>query len=250
MGSLEGRTIIITGGARGIGLAYARGMSDEGASIVIADIVDASEAVDEITAKGGSVAAVPTDVSDEQATKDMAAFAVDRFGQIDVLVNNAALFTTIEMKSFEEITQDEWDAVYAVNVRGCWLTAKAVAPYMKEQGSGKIINISSMTVPNGTIDFAHYVSSKAAIVGLTRALANELGPWNIHVNTLTPDFIPHDPIVQEANPGVDDILTAGRAFKRKMDPEDMVGTAIFLAGPGSDFMTGQNLYVNGGRWFG
>jgi NAD(P)-dependent dehydrogenase (short-subunit alcohol dehydrogenase family) len=250
MGSLDGRTVVITGGARGIGLAYARGMFRAGASIVIADIGDSEEAVTEIRAEGGTVEAVAVDVADEASTQKMVAFAVDCFGGIDVLVNNAAYFTSIEMGPFDKIEVDEWDKCFAVNVRGAWLAAKAVTPYMKDQSYGKIINISSMTVPDGVPGFAHYVSSKAAIVGLTRALARELGSWNVGVNTLTPDYIPHDVDLDAKNPGIDDMLVAARSFQRTQVPEDMVGAAIFLAGPESDFITGQNIYVNGGRWFG
>ena len=180
----------------------------------------------------------------------MADFAVERFGQLDGLINNAALFTTIVMGPFDGISVEDWDRVFAVNVRGSWLAAKAAARHMKQQRSGKIINISSMTVPDGTPGFAHYVASKAAVIGLTRALARELGPWNISVNTLTPDFIAHDPEVRAANEGVDEMLSERRSFVRSQQPEDMVGTAIYLAGSQSDFVTGQNFYVNGGRWFG
>ena len=250
MGLLDDRVIIITGAARGIGKAYALGMAAEGGRIVVADLADGSDTVAEIEAAGGTAAAFSVNVADEAATEAMADFAVERFGKLDVLINNAALFTTIVMGPFDEISVEDWDRVFAVNVRGSWLAAKAAARHMKEQRSGKIINISSMTVPDGTPGFAHYVASKAAVVGLTRALARELGPWNISVNTLTPDFIAHDPDVRAANEGVDELLSERRSFVRSQEPEDMVGTAIYLAGSQSDFVTGQNFYVNGGRWFG
>ncbi len=242
--------VIITGGARGIGRAYALGMAQEGASIVIADLGDATEAVAAVRSAGGVAESVTADVSSEASTDEMAAYAVERFGRIDVLINNAAMFTTIAMGPFDEISVDTWDKVFEVNVRGSWLAAKAVSAHMKQQNYGKIINVSSMTVPDGTPGFAHYVSSKAAILGLTRALARELGEWNIAVNTITPDFIAHDPDVAAANPGIDTMLAERRSFPRVQEPEDMVGTAVFLAGAGSDFVTGQNFYVNGGRWFG
>ena len=250
MGILDDRTVLITGGVRGIGKVYALGMAREGASIMIADIGDASEVVNQVREQGGNADCVLTDVSDEDSTETMAEATKLKFGRIDVLINNAAAFTNVRMGPFDEITVDEWDGVYAVNVRGCWLAAKAVTKYMKEQSYGKIINVSSMTVPDGTPDFAHYVSSKAAIIGLTRALARELGQWNIAVNTITPDFIPHDPKVAADNPGIDEMLVAQRAFQRTQVPEDMVGTAVFLSSAASDFITGQNFYVNGGRWFG
>lgn len=242
--------VIITGGARGIGRAYALGMAQEGASIVIADLGDATEAVAAVRSAGGVAESVTADVSSEASTDEMAAYAVEHFGRIDVLINNAAMFTTIAMGPFDDISVDTWDKVFEVNVRGSWLAAKAVSAYMKQRNYGKIINVSSMTVPDGTPGFAHYVSSKAAILGLTRALARELGEWNIAVNTITPDFIAHDPDVAAANPGIDAMLAERRSFPRVQEPEDMVGTAVFLAGAGSDFVTGQNFYVNGGRWFG
>ncbi|MDJ0925387.1 MAG: SDR family oxidoreductase [Acidimicrobiia bacterium] len=250
MGELQDRVAIVTGGGRGIGLAYARGLARVGASVVIADIGDMGDAVADIREAGGIVEAVKVDVSDPVSTEKMAAFTFDRFGRIDVLINNAAHFSAIDMGPFDEIEVEEWDKCFAVNVKGSWLAAKAVTPHMKDRSYGKIINISSMTVPDGVPGFAHYVSTKAAIVGLTRALARELGAWNIAVNTLTPDYIPHDAELDAKNPGIDEMLVAGRSFQRTQVPEDMVGAAIFLASSGSDFITGQNIYVNGGRWFG
>ncbi len=250
MGSLDGRSVIITGGARGIGKAYALGLAAEGASIVIADLLDGSDTAAEIEDAGGTAVATVVDVADEASADAMADFTVEQFGKIDALINNAALFTTIAMGPFDEIAVDTWDRVFEVNVRGSWLCAKAVSRHMKEANYGKIINVSSMTVPDGTPGFAHYVSSKAAVIGLTRALARELGAWNIAVNTITPDFIAHDPDVKAANPGIDEMLAERRSFIRLQEPEDMVGTAVYLVGAGSDFVTGQNFYVNGGRWFG
>jgi 3-oxoacyl-[acyl-carrier protein] reductase len=179
----------------------------------------------------------------------MARAALGAYGRIDVLVNNAGYFTQIVKKPFEELTVEEWDLCFAVNVRGTWLATRAVVPAMKEQRYGKIVNTSSMTVPSGIPGFLHYVASKAAIVGLTRALARELGEWNICVNTITPDYIPHDDEYASRQPEMAPLLAQQRAFKRDQVPEDMVGTLLYLAGPGSDFVTGQNLWVNGGRLF-
>lgn len=179
----------------------------------------------------------------------MARAVLDRFGRVDVLVNNAGYFTQIVKKPFEELTVKEWDHCFAVNVCGTWLATRAIVPAMKERRYGKIVNTSAMTVPSGIPGFLHYVASKAAIVGLTRALARELGEWNICVNTITPDYIPHDEEYAARQPEMAAVIAQQRAFKRDQVPEDMVGTILYLAGHGSVFVTGQNLWVNGGRLF-
>jgi 3-oxoacyl-[acyl-carrier protein] reductase len=230
---------IITGGARGLGLAYVEGLKGAGFDVVVAD-VNESEAGDLY---------VPVDVSDPSSTGAMAAAVVERFGRIDVLINNAGYFTQIVKKPFEELTVEEWDLAFAVNVRGTWLCCRAVAPTMKAQRSGKIVNTSSMTVPSGIPGFLHYVSSKSAIVGLTRALARELGEWGISVNTITPDYVAHDEEYAARQPEMAALLASQRAFKRDEVPQDLVGTILFLAGHGSDFVTGQDFWVNGGRLF-
>ncbi len=239
----------MTGGGRGLGRAYALALGREGYAVVVADLEDGGEVVDEVRDAGGEADAVRVDVADLRSTEAMAAAALERFGRIDVLINNAGYFTQIHKRAFEEIEVAEWDKAFAVNVRGTWLCARAVSAAMKLQRSGKIINTSSMTVPSGIPYFLHYVASKSAIVGLTRALARELGEYDIAVNTVTPDYIPHDEEYAGRQPEMAGILAQQRAFKRDQVPEDMVGTVLFLAGHGSDFVTGQNIYVNGGRLF-
>jgi 3-oxoacyl-[acyl-carrier protein] reductase len=236
---MNGEAVIVTGGARGLGAAYVRGLKDVGYTVVVADLNESDE---------GDLY-VRVDVSDPDSCDAMARAVLERFGQVDVLVNNAGYFTQIVKKPFEELTVEEWDHCFAVNVRGTWLATRAVVPAMKERRYGKIINTSSMTVPSGIPGFLHYVSSKAAIVGFTRALARELGEWNICVNTITPDYIPHDEEYAARQPDMAAMLAQQRAFKRDQLPEDMVGTILYLAGHGSDFVTGQNLWVNGGRLF-
>ncbi len=240
---------VITGAAKGIGRAYALGLADAGYAVVVADIADPTPVVAEVEAAGGTALGVAVDVSDQASADAMAQATLDAFGRIDALVNNAAIFSSIRKKPFHELTVEEWDAVFAVNVRGSWLCACAVAPAMKERRYGKIVNVSSMTVPSGIPFFLHYVSSKAAIVGLTRALARELGEWNISVNTVSPDYIPHDPDYAGRQPEMAELMARQRAFKRDQVPEDMVGTVLYLVGRGSDFVTGQNIFVNGGRLF-
>ena len=237
---MNGEVVIVTGGARGLGLAYVEGLRREGYTVVVADRAS-SDAGD---------MHVEVDVSDKASTEAMAAAVIERYGRIDALVNNAGYFTQIVKKPFEELTVEEWDLAFAVNVRGTWLCARAVAPTMKAQRSGKIVNTSSMTVPSGIPGFLHYVASKSAIVGLTRALARELGEWNVCVNTITPDYIPHDEEYAARQPEMAPLLAGQRAFKRDAVPEDLVGTLLHLVGHGSDFVTGQEFWVNGGRLFG
>lgn len=247
-GSMPG-VAIVTGAAKGLGRSYALTLAADGWSVVAADVLDLDPVTQEIAAGGGAVLAVQTDVSDEAATVTLANAALERFGRIDVLVNNAAIFTSIEKKPFDELTVDEWDRMFAVNVRGTWLCCKAVAPAMKEARAGRIVNVSSMTVPGGIPLFLHYVASKAAIVGLTRALARELGEWGICVNAIAPDYVPHDEAYTAQQPEMAAALARQRCFQRDMTPDDLTGTLRYLVGSGSEFVTGQTLYVNGGRLF-
>jgi NAD(P)-dependent dehydrogenase (short-subunit alcohol dehydrogenase family) len=248
MGSLDGRVAIVTGGARGIGRAYCLGLAAEGASVAVADLSSADGVVREIEEGGGTAIAVPVDVSDLESTEAMARATAEAFGRIDVLVNNAAYFKDVQRGPFDQIEVEEWDRAFAVNVRGAWLCARAVFPYMRDQGSGKIINIASNTVWKGVTGFLHYVTSKAALVGMTRSLAREVGDHNIAVNTVAPDFIPDEDMLQTRGAHDEEVI-AQRAFKRRQVPEDMVGTVVYLSGPGSDFVTGQSILVNGGAWF-
>ena len=231
--------VIVTGAASGLGAVYCRELAAAGCTVVGADLAP----VDDVDL------AVEVDVTHRASTEELARQVVERFGRIDALVNNAAVYSTIVKKPFEEISDDEWDRVLAVNVKGAWLCARAVAPAMRRQGRGKIVNVSSTTVPTAPPGFAHYVASKAAIVGLTRALARELGADGICVNTLTPDYIAFDRDYDNRQPEMASTLAAQRIFAREQTPEDMVGALLFLLGPGSDFVTGQNISVNGGRAF-
>ena len=231
--------VVVTGSASGLGRTYCRALSDAGWTVVGADLRETEDVA----------LSVVTDVSDRRQTERLAEEALERFGRIDALVNNAAYYTPIVKRPFEEIDDAEWSKVFDVNVRGAWLCARAVAPAMRGQRYGKIVNVSSMTVPTAPPGFAHYVASKAAIVGLTRALARELGEDGICVNTLTPDYIAFDRDYDNRQLEMADALAAQRIFARTQAPEDMIGALLFLLGPGSDFVTGQNIWVNGGRAF-
>ena len=250
MARLEGRTAIVTGGAAGIGAHYSRALAAEGARVMIADIVDGKALAAGIAAKHGanSVASAVFDVSDEAAVKKLVAQTMQRFGQIDVLVNNAALYSRLPPVKCTEIDADLWDQVMAVNVRGPFLMVKHVAPHMIARKAGKIINIASGTAYKGIPHMLHYVTSKGAMVSFTRALSRELGEHGIAVNTLAPGYILSDTgltntkHVEEARVPVRN----SRAFKRDAYPEDLLGSLVFLASSDSDFITGQTLAVDGG----
>jgi NAD(P)-dependent dehydrogenase (short-subunit alcohol dehydrogenase family) len=193
---------------------------------------------------------VEVDVSDQPSTEAMALSVHRRFGRIDILVNNAGYFRYARRgMPLEDISVEEWDKAFAVNVRGTWLCSRAVLPFMKKQNHGRIINISSQTAWIGTPGFLHYVASKSAIIGLTRSMATELGGNNIAVNTVVPDLIPHDLEYARSHPELDQRVVARRVFKRTQLPDDLVGLVVFLAGPWSAFITGQSFLVNGGSLY-
>jgi NAD(P)-dependent dehydrogenase (short-subunit alcohol dehydrogenase family) len=244
---LEGKVAIVTGGARHIGAAYCRRLAEEGAAVVIADILDGEPIANEIRSAGGKVMALKVDVSSESDTERMATETIRAFSGIDILVNNAAIFINIERHPFYEITAEEWDRVSAVNIKGPFLCAKAVFPKMKEQRSGKIINISSSTAYWGTPSFLHYVASKAALVGMTRSLAREVGEFGICVNAIAPGLVEHEG--QTAPKALTELQLKARSIKRLQTPEDLLGTLVFLGSSDSDFMTGQTIVVDGGSVF-
>jgi 3-oxoacyl-[acyl-carrier protein] reductase len=250
MARLQDRVIIVTGGAHGIGRAYCQGLAREGARVVVADIDGGgAEAVAKtLSAAGHEALAVETDVSQPEATERMARAAVERFGRIDGLINNAALFQRPAMSRvpFDQIPLEEWDRLMAVNLRGVFLCCRAVVPYMKQQRRGKIVNISSGTVFYGAPLALHYVTSKAGVIGLTRSLARELGDYNINVNAVAPGLTLSMEEESAARLAQNQQRSQARAIKRSEVPEDLVGTIVFLCSSDSDFITGQTLVVDGG----
>jgi NAD(P)-dependent dehydrogenase (short-subunit alcohol dehydrogenase family) len=252
MARLDGRVVLVTGGARGIGRHYSQALAAEGAHVMIADVADGRALVDEIAGRHGANSATSAiaDVSSEDAVEKLVAKTVERFGKIDVLVNNAALFAPLQETKCTEIDVAVWDQVMAVNLRGPFLMVKHVAPHMIAQGYGKIINVGSGTAYRGIPWMLHYVTSKGGIVGFTRALARELGEHGIRVNTLAPGFTLSDTIVRE-NPGHVETVRAravqSRSLHRDQHPQDLLGALIFLSSAESDFVTGQTIAVDGGN---
>jgi NAD(P)-dependent dehydrogenase (short-subunit alcohol dehydrogenase family) len=247
MGSLDGKIAIVTGAVQGIGRAIAEGLAAEGARIVVADLKGAEEAAEAFPGGVG----LTVDVSSEDDVRRLADETVAHCGAIDVLVNNAGLYASLEMRPFDQIPLDEWRLVMDVNVASMFLTCRAVVPVMRGQGGGRIVNISSGTPFRGVPFLLHYVTSKGAIVAFTRALAKELGKDNVLVNCVAPGFTMSAGV--EAHPEVieklRDVSVASRTLQRDQLPEDVVGAVVFLCGPGATFVTGQTMVIDGGQTF-
>jgi len=245
--SLQDKTAIVTGGAKGIGRAIADGLAAAGARIVIADIANADIAAESYPDGIG----LTVDVSDPDQVEAMAAAVEERCGSIDILINNAGIYASLEMRPFDQIPVEEWRQVMDVNVLSMFLTCRSVVPIMKQQGGGKIVNISSGTPFRGVPFLLHYVTSKGAVVALTRSLAKELGADGVYVNCVAPGFTVTDGVNE--HPEVLDVLAdvsiAARTLKREQVPEDVVGAVVFLCGPGADFITGQTMVIDGGQYF-
>lgn len=248
---LEDKVAVITGAGQGLGRAYALRFAEEGAYIVVADIQEdnAHSVVQEVQNLGGKAVAVKVDVSDAVSVGAMIEQALEQFGQVDVLINNASIFSTIKMKPFEEITLEEWNRLMSVNLTGSFLCCQAVSPHMRERKQGRIVNISSGVVLMGRPWYAHYVASKAGIIGLTRALANELGGDNITINAITPGPTETEVPRETVSPEQAKAMIEAQAIHRRETPEDLAGVAVFLASEDSGFITGQVINVDGGLNF-
>jgi NAD(P)-dependent dehydrogenase (short-subunit alcohol dehydrogenase family) len=247
MGQLEGKVAVVTGAAQGIGRALADGLAAEGARIVVADLRGAEEAA----ASYPDGVGLTVDVADEDDVARLVSETVERCGGLDVLVNNAGLYASLEMRAFTEIPLEEWRRVMDVNVASMFLTCRAVVPVLRERGGGAIVNISSGTPFRGVPFLLHYVTSKGAIVAFTRALAKELGKDGIRVNCVAPGFtlsegVKEHPEVLEA---LRDVSVAARTIQRDQEPEDVVGAVTYLAGPSASFVTGQTIVIDGGQFF-
>ncbi|HEY7621410.1 MAG TPA: glucose 1-dehydrogenase [Solirubrobacteraceae bacterium] len=247
MSALAGQVAIVTGGAQGIGRAIAQRLADDGARIVIADLKGADEAAADFEDGVG----LTVDVGSEDDVARMVEQTAERCGRIDILVNNAGLYASLAMRPFDQIPVEEWRQVMDVNVLSMFLTCRAVVPRMREQGGGRIVNISSGTPFRGVPFLLHYVTSKGAIVALTRALAKELGPDNVLVNCVAPGFTMSDGVNEhpEVVEALREVSVSARTIKRDQVPEDVVGAVAFLCGPGATFITGQTMVIDGGQYF-
>ncbi len=247
---LTGRVVIVTGGGRGIGRVYAETFARCGVRVVVADIFvqDAERVAAAIRAEGGEALAVGCDIARAEDTSAMAEAAARHFGGIDGLVNNASLMSALPRRPWTEIPLDEWDRVMAVDLRGLFLCCRAVYPHLKRRGKGKIVNISSGRVLEGTPNRLHYTTAKAGVIGFTRALAREVGADNINVNAVLPGLTLSDTQLASSQAGyINDAYNQQRALKRAQYPEDLVGTVMYLLSDASDFVTGQSFNVDGGK---
>lgn len=246
---LSGKVAIVTGGAQGLGFAYAKRLAMEGASVVIADIVDCRDNIKKCGHEfQGKASFHKTDIQSTYDVQSLMDFTVKKFDRIDVLINNASIFSTLHRKPFYEISCEEWDKMFSVNVKGTFNCIRHAFPHMKLQKYGKIINIASDAIFKGLPLLLHYVSSKGAILAMTRSLAKELGPHNITVNAIAPGYTYLDDS-HNWDSRRNDVVVKLRSIQRTQTPEDIVGTVAFLASSESDFITGQTIVVDGGEVF-
>lgn len=247
---LTGKRVIVTGAAGGLGKAFARDFAKAGATVLAADINSsgAAETSEEINTAGGKAYSCEVDVTSSESCEAVAAFAKNSMGGVDVLVNNAALYGGLERGPFEDLDEELWDKVMAVNVKGVWQMSRAMSPLMRSAGNGSIINVASATVFSGSPQWMHYVASKGAVIAMSRVMAKEMGTDNIRVNVIAPGFT-----LTEASFGlIDDAKNYGTdraALKRNAEVEDITGGALYLASPLSSFTTGQTLVIDGGKQF-
>lgn len=244
--SVAGKIVLITGAARGLGFEYARALGAQGARIVAGDVADCGDAV---AAAGNGAIGVTLDVTDMASCEAMVAAAMTAFGRVDALVNNAALYGSLRGGRFNQIPETDWDAAMAVNVKGIWNCCKAVVPAMRQAGGGSIVNVASLAATYGMPFALHYTTSKAAVIGLTRGLARELGRDNIRVNALAPSAVEtegtHEFLGDKYDKGLE-VIRAGQSIQRTLVPADLTGTVAWLIGDGSQFVTGQTIAVDGG----
>lgn len=245
---IDPRAVVITGGAQGIGFAIAQRFAEQGQRVLVADVRGAAEAAARL---GENALGFDVDVSDAAGVDAMMAFAAERTGGISTLVNNAAIYTSLKKRAFEDIELEEWRRVFQVNVEGVWFCCRAASRYMKAAGNGCIINIASAAVAKGNANLLHYIGSKGAVLAMTRALARELGPQGIRVNTVSPGFTQSDGVVAggaERDKQREETRRQ-RVIQRDIEANDIAGAVLFLAGPDAGLFTGQNLVVDGGMVF-
>ncbi|MEZ5572687.1 MAG: glucose 1-dehydrogenase [Halioglobus sp.] len=252
MAQLKGKVAIVTGAARGLGRAYAQALAREGAAVLACDLNDCDETVASIVGAGGKAQSMRTDIASMASCSDMAQAAMNAFGKIDVLVNNAALYGGLKGARFEQLEEAQWDAVMTVNIKGLWQCCKAVVEPMRAAGGGSIINISSLAAVYGLPYGLDYVASKSAVIGMTRGMARELGRDSIRVNAVAPSAVMTEGTEEffgEKLEKAKKVVAAGQIIQRNLQTEDLTGTIIYLASDSSAFVTGQTHMVDGGSWF-
>ncbi len=247
---LAGKVAVVTGAARAIGRAIAETLAARGAAVALIDLLPAGETVAAIEANGGSALAITGDVTDEATVGAAVERVLDEYGRLDVLVNNAGLFAGIERRPFWEIELDEWENVIGVNVRSVFLCSKAVAGPMREAGEGRIVNIASNVVTFGMANLMHYVASKAAVIGMTRSMARELGPSGIAVNAVAPGLVTTEITEQTVPEEYRRLVAQGQCLQEAILPSDIADAVAYLAAPAARMVTGQTLLVNGGATMG
>ena len=246
---LEDKVVIVTGAGRGLGQAYAIEAARLGAKVVAGDVLDCGDTVRQIVVDGGTAIGVELDVTKMGTVTAMAESAVDAFGGINVLINNAALYGGLTGGRFDQLDEDEWDRCMAVNVKGIWNCCKAVVPHMQNGGGGSVINVASLAATYGLPFVLHYTTSKAAVIGLTRGLARELGRGEIRVNAIAPTAVVTEGTAEffgDKMEGAMDVIKNDQSLKRNPHPEDMIGTVMWLASDASVFVTGQTIAIDGG----
>ncbi len=249
---LDGKVAVVTGAARGLGQEFAVKLAAEGAAVVAADVRDCDDTVGQVTNAGGRAIGVHLDVADMDSCTAMAEKTLEEFGRIDVLVNNAALYGGLKGGRFDSLDPDEWNRTMDVNVTGIWQCCKAVVPSMREVGGGSIINITSLAAVYGLAYALHYTVSKAAVIGITRGLARELGRDWIRVNSIGPSAVMTEGTTEFFGDKLDkgkQIIASQQSLNRNLETEDLAGTVIFLAGDQSKFVTGQTVMVDGGTTY-
>ena len=249
---LKDKVAVITGAARGLGRAYAEALAAEGAAIVAGDLNDCSDTISAVESAGGRAVSTIVDVSDAGSCEAMASLATDAFGRVDVLINNAALYAGLKGARFEHLDETQWDRVMQVNIKGTWLTSRAVVDHMRASGGGSIINIASLAAVFGLPYGLDYVASKAAVIGMTRGMARELGPDHIRVNAVAPSAVMTEGTEEffgEKFEKAKAVIASNQLIPRNLETEDLTGTIVYLASDASRFVTGQTHMVDGGSWF-
>ena len=246
---LEGRVVVVTGAGRGLGQTYAVAASKLGAKVVAGDVIDCGDTLRRIEADGGTAIGVSLDVTDMNTVTEMAGRAVDAFGGANVLINNAALYGALTGGRFDQLDEDEWDRTMNVNVKGIWNCCKAIVPLLRQANGGSIVNVALLAATYGLPYALHYTTSKAAVIGMTRALARELGRYEIRVNAIAPTAVVTEGTAEFFGGKMDtalEVIKNDQCLKRNPHPEDMVGTVMWLASDASGFVTGQTIAVDGG----